>query len=355
MSTMNKISKRIDWVDLGKCICAIFVIINHLESNTSLLGKFYEPFLLNGFLFLSGYTFKYRPEFKDFLSRKIKQLLVPWFFFGILIVISGNIYSPSPEAHSGLISDFMWFFVQIREKNDAMWFVSALFVAYIPFYFLIQFYEKNKTNKFAASLLVFLTAALYYFGMVYEQRFPKHFFPWNNNKLPWHIEYIPNALFFMSLGYLYKDKAEKVLNRYTSWVSTAFLFVLYLFLVYGNIWILFDAHTETRIVFWIIRQITAVASLVALVKRIKPNRIVLYIGQNSLIYFGIAHYLNITLQLLLKLLVPAFYSTILSNELYSAAFSVFFAIISALLLIIPAYIINQYFPFLVGRSRHNKK
>lgn len=352
---MKIASKRIEWVDIGKCICALFVIIIHLESNTALLGKFYEPFLLNGFLFLSGYTFSYRPGFKQFLKRKTKQLLIPWLFFGMLVVISGNLYSPSPDAHNGLLIDLFWFFVQIREKNDAMWFVSALFVAYIPFYYLIGLYQKKHQNKNHTILLILFVTLLYYLGSLYGQKFPKHLFPWDSNKLPWHTEYIPNALFFMTLGYLYRHKIEERLKKYEKPLVILFIFVFYLYLVYGNAWVFFDKKTETRIIFWILREVCAVTLLVGFSKLIKPSKVMLYIGQNSLIYFGIAHYLNVIIQLILKIAVPGWYAAILSNEYHSAIFSIVFAILSSLILTVPAYIINRYFPFLIGRSVQSKQ
>jgi fucose 4-O-acetylase-like acetyltransferase len=164
---MENMNKRIEWVDIAKFICALFVIIIHLESNTSLLGKFYEPFLLNGFLFLSGYTFRFRDGFPSFLARKIRQLLIPWLFFGLMIVISGNIYSPSPDSHSGILNDLFWFLVQIREKNDAMWFVAALFISYIPFYFLVKFYIEHKDNKWIRPVLIMALTLLYFIELYY--------------------------------------------------------------------------------------------------------------------------------------------------------------------------------------------
>ncbi len=349
--------KRVEWVDIAKYICALFVIIIHLESNTSLLGKFYEPFLLNGFLFLSGYTFHYREIFRDFFLRKVRQLLIPWLFFGILVTISGNIISSDPNSHHGILIDLLWFFAQIREKNDAMWFVAALFIAYIPFYFVVRTYHRNNNNRLLGILFMALFLILFYTEILLQRKATRILFFWGNNKLPWHIEYIPNALFFMFGGYLFREKYEKYFDRINKPVFAIVQSVFYLYLIYGNVyaWKVFDKHTENRIVFSIICQIIGVFFLVSVSKHIRPNKAILYIGQNSLIYFGIAHYLNIPIQLILKTVVPSFYTTVLSNEYYSAIFSIIFAVISSLILIIPAYIINTYFPFLIGRKKVSKQ
>ncbi len=352
---MKKKNRRIEWVDIAKFICALFVLLTHLETNTQLLGKIYEPFYLNGFLFLSGYTFTYRDDFTKFIRRKAKQLLIPWLFFGLLVVVTGNIYSPTPDSHHGLIKDLMWFIIQIRERNDAMWFLSALFVAYIPFYFVIRLYLKKKEEKDISTYLLILSFVLYFLSMIYLLRFPRLLFPWGGVNLPWHIEYIPNALFFMLNGYFFRNRFEKYFDRFNKVVTPLLLFVLYIYFLFGGIKQYFLWHFEDKMIYTIICQVIAVTWLVSFSKHIRPNRAILYIGQNSLIYFGIAHYFNTVLQLIIKTAVPSFYTAVLSNEYYSAVFSLIFALISALILILPAYIINTYFPFLVGRDKINKQ
>ncbi len=220
---MEKKNRRIEWVDIAKFICALFVLLTHLETNTQLLGKIYEPFYLNGFLFLSGYTFTYRDDFSKFIRHKAKQLLIPWLFFGLLVVITGNIYSPTPGSHQGLIKDLMWFIIQIRERNDAMWFLSALFVAYIPFYFVIRLYLKKKEEgKDITWYLLIFSFVLYFLGLEYLLRFP-YLFHWGNGNIPWHIEYIPNALFFMLNGYFFRNRFEKHFDRFAAF---RFLYLL---------------------------------------------------------------------------------------------------------------------------------
>ena len=62
-----------------KFICIFFVMLSHLGSNkiATVLRAFYEPFFLNGFLFASGYTYISGRPFKEFMIRKMKQLLLP--------------------------------------------------------------------------------------------------------------------------------------------------------------------------------------------------------------------------------------------------------------------------------------
>lgn len=346
--TQTSSNKRIEWVDVAKFICAFFVIVSHLETNTKHLGRFFEPFYLNGFLFLSGYTFRYRPSFPEFLKRKAKQLLIPWLFFGLLVVISGSVYSSDPMAHSGLLTDLMWFLVQIREKNDAMWFLSALFTAYIPFYFFVRSYLKKKSNG-RTFLYLAVLLILFLLELLYERVFPKDFFFWQTNTLPWHIEYLPTAVFFMFSGYVFREKIEKHFPEKEP-VLFLLLLAVYCVLVYSDrVKSIYNSSLFLFITYNGLKQILGVAVLIFGVRMLKPNPVVLYMGQNTLIYFGIAHYVNFILQFLIKTVASSFYATVLSNELYSMIFSIVLATTTSLLLIIPSGIINRYFPFILGR------
>ncbi len=137
--------KRIIWVDVVKYICILMVMLSHLEVKTALWQVFYSPFFLSAFLFVSGYV--YIPEkkgFKKFLYKKFRQLFIPWLIFSLFNIFLSQILSFN--AHRELFTELMWNFLQIRGQGDGVWFVAALFVAFIPFYFFINWYE-SKSDK----------------------------------------------------------------------------------------------------------------------------------------------------------------------------------------------------------------
>lgn len=133
-------AKRIVWVDVVKYICILMVMLSHLEARTDLWQVFYTPFFLSAFFFVSGYVYKPKDGgFKKFLHKKIRQLFVPWLVFSVFNILLSQILSFN--EHSGLLTELMWNFLQIRGKGDGIWFVAALFVSFIPFYFAINWYE----------------------------------------------------------------------------------------------------------------------------------------------------------------------------------------------------------------------
>ena len=132
-------AKRIEWVDIVKYVCIIMVMLSHLETRTEIWSVFYSPFFLSAFFFTAGYVYKQRGDFKEFLHKKIRQLFVPWLVFSIFDLALSQVISFN--AHESFLEELKWNFFQIRGQGDQIWFVAALFVAFIPFYFLIQCYE----------------------------------------------------------------------------------------------------------------------------------------------------------------------------------------------------------------------
>lgn len=195
--------KRIEWVDVGKFFCIMFVMLSHLESNTELLNRFYAPFFLNGFFFLAGYVYKPSNSFGDLLKKKVKGLLLPWFIFSHFNILLSGIISLKGDRNT--LEELKWNLLQIRGLGDGIWFVAALFVAFIPFYFVIRW---NK--PIYACILSFILALV---SSIYRAYMNPDLLPWGTNALPWHLEYIFFAMFWMVLGYYFKLYGEAIFER----------------------------------------------------------------------------------------------------------------------------------------------
>ena len=132
-------SKRIIWVDVVKYICILMVMLSHLETRTDVWQAFYAPFFLSAFFFVSGYVYKPKDGFKQFLYKKLRQLFIPWLVFSVFNILLSQMLSFN--EHESLLTELTWNFLQIRGHSDGVWFVAALFVTFIPFYFFIKWCE----------------------------------------------------------------------------------------------------------------------------------------------------------------------------------------------------------------------
>ena len=104
--------KRVEWVDVGKFICIMFVMLSHLESGTASFSRFYNPFFLTVFFFSSGYVYRDDVSFKDHFIKKVRGLFVPWFVFSHFNILLSQIISLKEKR--SLIEQLTWNWLQIR-------------------------------------------------------------------------------------------------------------------------------------------------------------------------------------------------------------------------------------------------
>lgn len=352
---MNK-EARISWIDIAKYICIMCVILIHMESCTELLRSFFRPFYLSLFFFLSGYVHK-QSEYKIFVQKKIKQLLVPWFIFSMLNVfltylINGR-STEYAEKHGSIIEVIGWNFLQIRGFDDGMWFVAALFVTYFPFYFIIQKYlkEKEKDEDKKRINLIVVVFCLSLINVLYTEFMPAEILPWNSSALPWHMEYIFKAIFFMTLGYLFREYYEVLWDKKNNVLNRIVLTVIYLLVAYiPMIWDV-NSMVLSSIFYYYISSLLGIIVIISWCKVAKSNSYILFIGRNTLIIFGIHNYVFRIIEKILASKFTAFYGMILDNVVFSTVFALFFAIVVSIILIIPTYIIEKYFPWTIGRKK----
>lgn len=330
--------KRIEWIDIGKFICIMFVMLSHLESGTDGLRKLYSPFFLTVFFFLSGYTYREAASFKVLLVKKIKGLFVPWLVFSHFNILTSQIISLREQL--SLIDCLSWNWLQIRGKDDGMWFVACLFVTYIPFYFFI----KQKKPRVTIILAVLLSVV----SVVYKTLMPPEVFPWNTASLPWHLEYVFQAMLWMVFGYYFKIYGEHIFDKYNTRLACVGIWAVYLLSVYAipennSYWIAIPLEY--------IVSVLGIISIISLCKLVKSNKYFAFVGANTLAYFGLHGKLYAVLQKLMAVLAGEIYTAILDNRFASNVFAVVLTIVMSLVLIIPIMMINRWLPWVVGRKK----
>lgn len=345
-------NNRIFWIDSVKFICIMFVMLSHLDSRTYVQYLFYDPFFLACFFFVSGYVYKPVNTFKPFLYKKFRGLFVPWFVFSNINIVLSQILSFN--SHENIWKEFALNLVQLRGYGDGVWFVAALFISFIPFYFFIELHSKSK-NPHKSQRLIIISFALSIASLIFTRYTNPTIFPWNEAVLPWHLEYIFHANFFMVLGYLYKiHDADKFFFSLFRFPLSLIGWAVYLCAVYIPEY----THCSINEVFFFIlkygRSFLGCLLIIGIAKRIPSNRYVAFIGQNTLIYFAFHGKCYSVLQTIANHFFYNQYQAILNNELYSSLFAIGLTILLSLILIIPAIIINKYFYFVMGRKKAKK-
>ena len=342
-------SERIVWVDIAKYICIFFVMCAHIETYTNVLSSFCESFFLMGFLFVAGYCYKNKYSFLEFLKRKTFQLLIPFFIWGALSILFHQLF-PSARADSGSVAgvfeEIGWFLLQIRGVNDGPWFIALMFIAYLPFYFLIKLYEK-KRSRVTTIVFAIVLFVLYLGGEIYSSLMSP--LPYGVNALPLHIEYLPKAFFFMFLGYEFKNSIESRLTKINKYVALAVITPLYIGLVLVSLFNLTGFNPFANIGFVFVYRIIGVIFLIYLSKALLPLRYFLFIGQNTIVVFPLHIYFVVAIRLFMHRFLNDFLNAVIANTFYATVFTLFEALVISLAAILPILVINKWLPIMSGK------
>lgn len=319
---------RIRWVDIAKGIGIFLVVLGHCqitENVLTLITTFHMPL----FFFLAGYVF--RPEryssFSAFFKARVKSILVPYAAFTLLSILFSFSRTLLGQGMSleMIFGDFLR--AGVVESNQPLWFLRTIFFVEILFFLL----NKIKLSDAKAVCLVYLGfAAVFLLHWDFYTR-------------------MVNGLLFYSLGYLAKRSAvfeKKAANcppvAAISGVGFALSFAYvgwkqYHFSITSNSHLLpFLMVTHLGILF-------VITSSMAL----SQNRVLEYLGRNSLVILCVHVLAKDVLSVLLKL--------VWKLDTFMDDISNGYALLTALAILVvccaASEFINRFCPWILGKSR----
>lgn len=336
---------RLDWIDKGKGIGILLVILGHTFCPPSFkfwLYSFHMPL----FFFLSGYVFKCKDlKFSCFLKKKVNSLLIPAFIMQIIIILYYLIESIifNTNYSMNFLQRMLGIFIQRRggEFSFGPWFLICLFTTQIMMYFFLK-YIKGDFKLLIIGVICSLIGYSYctLIGFV----------------LPWAFEVSLIAILFFISGYLMKkneDKYEKLFEfRYLFIYFLIHSGLIYIQLKGEPIQLDMYANKYCNYLLFILNSFSGIFLINTMVKNLSLPKELIYIGKNSLVYYSLHESILSTSLLLMK-------------QVYSTSFiesySYYFGMINLLLCVIIlhgiASILNKYqilsvkkFQLLINRS-----
>lgn len=333
--------KRDDSIDIAKGIGIFLMVVGHTTSNKIILQWIYS-FHMPLFFFLSGVFHSQGKNYKEFVIKKIKTLLVPYFFFSIILflfffIVSRNIGFSAGESLS-VKENFIGIFLGNEMKGTSqmswggqLWFLPALFLVENIYYFFYKFKEKIRVILIICCLIlnVFLS---------------KH----TNINIPWSWLTVLVAINFYTCGQLLRGQilnTNKLRNIYLIMLLVSNLIIGYFnskvdmyFNNYGNIFL------------FLIASYSGIIFLIFFVKNfIKKSKIFEYIGKNSLIILAFHRRVQTFTKILFIFLLQK--EILEGNIIFDLLYSCW-----EILLCIPAVmILNKCFPYLIGKKIRREK
>ncbi len=302
--------KRISWIDMAKGYGILFVIWAHL--GTGALSTWMYSFHVPLFFFLSGVTFSAKADFKQFIIKKAKALLLPYLFLG-LVMIAYYIFASiiNKEFTSSFFLKIITNFI-LQKRYLTLWFLTTLFLLNVMAYPLIK-KVKNQIVLLAVSIVMLIAGLLYYKS--------------GGGAIVWNIDVCFTAMPFFMVGYLYKKNYTLIQNFFYKKSRKILAFVTFLgcnilFLVlsisisgqgldmHGNVY-----GCEPLMY---LSAFFGIFAIVILSKAFEL-RCIIYIGKNSLLYY--VWHLHLILPFAIKLwemcgFLPAVTSGILIIYIY---------------------------------------
>ena len=154
----------------------------------------------------------------------------------------------------------------------------------------------------------------------------------------------------MVLGYMFRHHVETEFDKHNTRKTRITVWAIYLVLVFVPFFGKLKMQLIMSILYQYLTSIVGIAVLIWTAKTIKANKYINYVGQNTLIYFALHGKAYSVIQTLLKKFAAEFYTMVLSNVVVSSVFCLGFSLVLSVVLMIPAYIINRWFPFIIGRK-----
>lgn len=335
---------RIGWVDIAKCFGIFLVVLGHLPIPATLkivIYSFHMPF----FFFISGYLFniKKHSAFIDFLRHRTKQLLVPYFFFSIITYIFwlfiGRKFGADTLENIPVYKPLLGIFYGTDTDNylihcGALWFLPCLFIVEIIYCLLYKL-----INKY----LQFLVYAV--IGYVNWK--------FHDVALPFSFNAALSALFFYAVGNILKEPIERHLS----------IKPLYLFLsgfAALCIWIrlsIFNGRVDMSSGTYNYYLLFLIVALMGIYFNIlfsffvflfRGSRLIFdFVAKNTIIilafHFIAGSVIKAALFFIFKVPLDIFEGEIILN--------IIFAVLTFLFLVPVIFILNKYFPFLIGKER----
>ena len=146
---MNKITNRIEWIDLARGLGMLYIVSLHTGGVLSFPGS-YVTFMMMFFI-LSGLLFNETKTIKELIVGRINRLLIPFLCYYLLGCVCYYVlqwvfpnYLDYAQASDSAVRSkgILDIFTQRQYFDGPIWFILCLFWSEIYFIFIVKFLPK---------------------------------------------------------------------------------------------------------------------------------------------------------------------------------------------------------------------
>ncbi len=323
---------RKHWIDIAKGIGIVFVMLGHTLIGKTITSYTYI-FNLPTFIFMSGYLFNFKKyvNFQQFFKTRAKSILIPYIGLSIISIIFYKFYFNMPLYDYTTIGNMaIVFLTGIRNQifyNIPLWFLPTLFAIEVIFYLI-----RKINNKYIEIILIIALSSFFVLK-------------WNtlyNPKLFWTIDTGLFYLLFFALGYYIRNEIFKLKLSKT---AQNILFVLALTIntlpIYAKNIYEYILTSSTGLAYYMVLTLTALVGIYVVIKIsqiLKRNRILEFIGRNSLTFFG------------LHVLIYWVLNKIITISINETILSIIYVLLSTIIITLLIPILKKIAPDVFGKQ-----
>lgn len=328
--------ERIYWLDYAKFFAISLMVICH-TSVPQTFDNVVHAFHMPVFFIISGWCFNIKKHKKPlpFIASRAKSLLIPYLFWGVLLYAGWQIFYCFYDTSKLIsLSNFLYYFLYSNAEYSpfcaVQWFLSCMFLCSVISFFIIN--RLHSRPVLLTTSAVLLAASGYIAG----------FLP---VRLPLSFDVALSASSFYILGFMIPNVIKPVISKRMKSIILSPVTLIFEFLTGIGISIL-NGYVNMRtitfsnpILFYLSAAILslAVMHLSYLLCKIKPLKIIVFYGQNTLPI------------LMLNQLFIQSVRLVFPNLTYIQWYA--WAVIIMLLMAPVIIFLNRFIPFSVGKKR----
>lgn len=298
-------NERERWIDVVKGFGILLMVIGHTNISDCIkvwIYGFHMPlfFIVAGYL---SYGSRIQGGLKSILKRNVKAYLLPYVLFfafnfitySIMEVLIGEFKINKLLGYiiAGIYSH------DTRMPNCApLWFLTCLFVSFIPFFILVNL----KTKILQYVFMVFQCTLLFLIVKFMEIE--------GINQLPWHIDVALISSVFMFFGYQIRKNNKKIFENKNNKIIALTCLIIGAFIIFYNGRINMVKNQYQNMLLFLIGALLNTYAFMLISKTLDTikNNLLNYVlnilsfwGRNTLFFVGLNYFFNIILRVCFKL------------------------------------------------------
>lgn len=339
-------AKRLNYLDMAKGIGIILVVAGHSGMCGDGLLAWLSSFHMPLFFVISGMLLSHRQEetrpLTQSVQRKARSILLPYFTFSLIYLLIELVYRLWKHQELSL-SDAVLQSVSFYGIS-VLWFLPALFAGELLFLFI-----RKKTRHL---LTIISCGVLCFVGVFCRNLYAAYDHPVSGSLFFVWLGYLIHAgirmsiaLAFLAAGYYSMMLLKRLQNRLLSLAAAVLFFAVNLCLVRLNGSTDFRSLSLDNPFLYFVGALTGSLAVILLCQSLPKLKLLSYLGANSLIIM-VTH-----LDCRIMLISHKFAGLIESYLPNRYLFLLNVALSLLLLELVIVYVVNRWFPFLIGRKR----